>query len=67
MFDYRSARRRPSPTASGVDEADDADATAQPRAGRLSATVAAVVVGVVAWTVFAFWAHGAWIGVRPFG
>lgn len=67
VFDYRSARRRPSPTASGVDEADDADAPAQPRAGRLSATVAAVVVGVVAWTVFAFWAHGAWIGVRPFG
>ncbi|WP_058616464.1 NnrU family protein [Tepidimonas taiwanensis] len=68
VFDYRSARRRTSPTMNGVDEVDeDADATAEPRAGRLSATVAAVVVGVAAWAVFAFWAHGAWIGVRPFG
>ena len=30
-------------------------------------TVAVVVVGLVAWAGFAFWAHGAWIGVRPFG
>jgi len=68
VFDYRSARRRRSPTASGADGVDDAaDAMAEPRAGRLSATVAAVVVGVAAWAVFAFWAHGAWIGVRPFG
>jgi uncharacterized membrane protein len=32
-----------------------------------SRTAIAVVVGLAAWAVFAFWAHGAWIGVRPFG
>lgn len=32
-----------------------------------SGTAITVVVGVAAWAVFAFWAHGAWIGVRPFG
>lgn len=36
-------------------------------AGHLAATLTTVVVGVVAWAVFAFWAHGALIGVRPFG
>jgi len=35
--------------------------------GRAGPTVIAVVVGVAAWAFFAFWAHGAWIGVRPFG
>ena len=35
--------------------------------GRAAATAITVVVGVVAWVVFAFWAHGALIGVRPFG
>ncbi|MBK6005590.1 NnrU family protein [Ramlibacter ginsenosidimutans] len=30
-------------------------------------TVATIVVGAVAWAVFAFWLHGWWIGVRPFG
>jgi uncharacterized membrane protein len=35
--------------------------------GKASATVVTVVVGVIAWAVFAFWAHGALIGVRPFG
>lgn len=30
-------------------------------------TVVTVVAGVLAWAFFAFWAHGAWIGVRPFG
>lgn len=35
--------------------------------GRAMPTLLAVVVGLVAWAVFAFWAHGAWIGVRPFG
>jgi len=29
-------------------------------------TVAAVVAGVALWAFFAFWAHQAWIGVRPF-
>jgi uncharacterized membrane protein len=36
-------------------------------AGKLSATLATVGVGIVAWAVFAFWAHAALIGVRPFG
>lgn len=35
--------------------------------GRAGPTVAAVVAGLVAWAVFAFWAHAALIGVRPFG
>jgi uncharacterized membrane protein len=35
--------------------------------GPVSRDVIAVVVGGVAWAVFAFWLHGAWIGVRPFG
>jgi uncharacterized membrane protein len=29
--------------------------------------VTAVVVGALAWVVFAFWLHGWLIGVRPFG
>jgi uncharacterized membrane protein len=33
----------------------------------LPATLVTVLVGGVAWAAFAFWAHGAWIGVRPFG
>jgi uncharacterized membrane protein len=35
--------------------------------GTASRTVLAIVVGIVLWAVFAFWAHGALIGVRPFG
>jgi len=35
--------------------------------GHAGPTVAVVVVGLVAWAGFAFWAHGAWIGVRPLG
>jgi len=35
--------------------------------GRAGPTVVAVAVGVVAWAGFAFWGHGALIGVRPFG
>jgi uncharacterized membrane protein len=34
--------------------------------GRTGPTVIAVVGGLVAWAVFAFWAHGFLIGVRPF-
>jgi hypothetical protein len=30
-------------------------------------TLMTVVVGMVAWFAFAFWLHGRWIGVRPFG
>jgi uncharacterized membrane protein len=35
--------------------------------GTASRTVVAVIVGVVAWVVFALWLHGWLIGVRPFG
>ncbi len=35
--------------------------------GTTSATVTTVVVGVLAWAAFAFWAHGLLIGVRPLG
>jgi uncharacterized membrane protein len=35
--------------------------------GRLGPTLATVAVGLAAWAGFALWAHGAWIGVRPFG
>jgi uncharacterized membrane protein len=52
---YRAARGR-----------DRAAGTVYP-AGTLAGTVATVVVGVAAWAGFAFWAHGAWIGIRPFG
>jgi uncharacterized membrane protein len=38
-----------------------------PVAPAMPATLVTVVVGVAAWAGFAFWAHGAWIGVRPFG
>jgi len=30
-------------------------------------TLIAVLAGIAAWAAFAFWAHAAWIGVRPFG
>jgi uncharacterized membrane protein len=35
--------------------------------GTVSGTAITVVVGVVAWIVFALWLHGPLIGVRPFG
>lgn len=34
-------------------------------AGTASGTAMAVVVGIAAWFVFAFWAHGLLVGVRP--
>jgi uncharacterized membrane protein len=52
VLDFRSARRRVAPAAVPVS------------AVRTGLTV---VVGLIAWVAFAFWAHGAWIGVRPFG
>lgn len=54
VLDFRSARQRRKTLAS-VPEAV------------MSRTVITVVVGVVAWAVFAFWAHRAWIGVSPLG
>jgi uncharacterized membrane protein len=47
---YRSARRR-----------GRVEVAVKP--GR---TAAAVILGVALWAFFAFWAHQAWIGVRPF-
>ncbi|HRD97683.1 MAG TPA: NnrU family protein [Rubrivivax sp.] len=35
--------------------------------GRTGPTMVVVAVGLAAWAGFAFWAHAAWIGVRPFG
>ncbi|MCA0241986.1 MAG: NnrU family protein [Proteobacteria bacterium] len=55
VLDFRTARRR-----------DAATGTVYPP-GRLSRTLLTTAVGVAAWAVFAFWAHGAWLGVRPFG
>jgi uncharacterized membrane protein len=55
VLDFRSSRQR------------DRSLQIVYPAGRTGPTVAAVVGGVVAWAVFAFWAHGALIGVRPFG
>jgi len=45
----------------------DRAAGTQYPAGTLGGTVTTVVVGVAAWAGFAFWLHGALIGVRPFG
>ena len=45
---------------------DRREATVYP-AGRAAATGITVVAGLVGWAVFAFWAHGVLIGVRPFG
>jgi uncharacterized membrane protein len=55
VADYSAARRRD--RAAGMVYA----------VGPVSRDIIAVVVGLVAWAVFAFWLHGAWIGVRPFG
>jgi uncharacterized membrane protein len=55
VADYVSARRR------------DRAAGVVYMAGPVARDITAVVVGLVAWAVFAFWLHGAWIGVRPFG
>ena len=55
VLDLRSARQR-----------DRLAHTAWP-AGRGSRTVLAVVIGVLAWSVFAFWLHLRLIGVAPLG
>jgi uncharacterized membrane protein len=55
VFDFRSARRR-----------DRAAHTVYPP-GTTAGTTKTVVIGIVAWAVFAFWLHGPLIGVRPFG
>ena len=55
VLSFRAARQR-----------DRAAGTTYPAAGARR-DVIAVVVGVGAWAAFAFYLHGAWIGVRPFG
>jgi len=55
VADYISARRRD--RAAGVVYV----------IGPVSRDIIAVVVGLVVWAVFAFWLHGALIGVGPFG
>jgi uncharacterized membrane protein len=55
VLSFRAARQR-----------DRAAATVYPP-GRVGPTVVTVVVGLVAWAVFAMWAHGVLIGVKPFG
>ena len=57
--------------AAGADVAADAGAAAaspnQAPATSPAALAAVVLGGALAWAVFAFWAHQALIGVRPFG
>ena len=55
VLSFRAARGR-----------DRAAGTVYP-AGRAGPTLVAVAVGVVAWAVTAFWAHGVLFGVKPFG
>lgn len=57
VLDFRAAR--------GRDRA--AGGSAAVRAPSAGATVVTVGVGVVAWAVIAFWAHGVAFGVQPFG
>ena len=55
VLDFRAARQR-----------DRAQGTRYP-SGTLAGTAAAVVLGSVAWAVFAFWGHALLIGVSPMG
>lgn len=52
---FKSARQR------------DRKSGAVPAPGRWPNTLATLVLGLALWALFAFWAHGALIGVRPFG
>ena len=45
----------------------DRAAGTQYPAGSAGATAATVAAGMALWALFAFWLHGALIGVRPFG
>lgn len=55
IVDFAASRRR-----------DRAAGTVYP-AGTLARDARATAIGVAAWTVFAFYLHGWWIGVQPFG
>jgi uncharacterized membrane protein len=52
ILDFSATRRRERTLATVLD-------------GTRGRTVIAVVVGIALWAGFAFWAHEAWIGVRP--
>ena len=54
VLDFRSLRQR------------DRAGAPSPAAGTAMGTSITVLVGGVAWAVFAFWAHALLIGVRPF-
>ena len=62
IADYVAAQRRRRGEGSGSSQR----AAAGPSVSG-TRTVATIVIGAVAWAVFAFWLHGWWIGVRPFG
>jgi len=55
VFSFRAARQR------------DRAGNVQYAAGTARGTAATVIVGVLAYAVFAAWLHGPLIGVRPFG
>jgi uncharacterized membrane protein len=55
VLDFRAARQR-----------DRANPPA-PLPASAAGTGATVIIGLAAWAGFAFWAHAAWIGVRPIG
>lgn len=61
IVDFRSARQR-----DRVAQAASPHPHPPPE-GEGTRTAITVVVGVVAWAVFAFWLHRAWIGVAPMG
>jgi uncharacterized membrane protein len=57
VLSFKAARRRDESAPVSGGSAD----------GNLPNTLVTVGIGVIAWGVFAFWAHGVLIGVRPFG
>jgi uncharacterized membrane protein len=72
VADYVAAQRRRTKAGAPAGPSSphgSAQAKAAERAGvaNVGRTIVTVVVGAVAWAVFAFWIHGWWIGVRPFG
>jgi uncharacterized membrane protein len=72
VADYVAAQRRRTKAGAPAGPSSphgSAQAKAAERAGvaKASRTIVTLVVGAIAWAVFAFWIHGWWIGVRPFG
>lgn len=55
VLDFRAARQR------------DRATPPAPLPASAAGTAATVIIGLAAWAGFAFWAHAAWIGVRPIG